>query len=121
MGSIKHLSVYYGSEVFIEDKLQPERITLGIPYPSPFTEKTSFSVSLPADMNSYAVKLNVYNAFGQEVQTIADGEFAAGFYNFTWDGLSANGEKQASGVYIVKLKVDAAGLQREIIRKVMVR
>ena len=118
------IKFYYGDEYFIAHALKPNSITLSAPVPNPFSESTSMSVSLPKDSASneaYSIDLSVYNSFGQKVATLANGSYPTGFYKFDWNGYSASGIKEASGLYVIKLKVESNGVDRVITRKVVVR
>ena len=67
-------------------------------YPNPFNGTTKFQYSLP---NPSHVSLKVFNALGQEVATLVDGESTAGTFEVTFDarGLS-------SGMYYYRLEAE---------------
>jgi tetratricopeptide (TPR) repeat protein len=64
-------------------------------YPNPFNPTTVISFKLSATSQ---VSLRVYDMLGREVATLVDGVKEAGSYSATFDG-----EKLASGVYIIRL------------------
>ena len=37
------------------------------------------------------------------ISTIAEGDFPAGYYVATWDGMTDDGQKVAAGLYFVKV------------------
>jgi len=78
-----------------EDLYTPASFALGNAYPNPFNPSTSFEYSLAEAGN---VNVTVYNALGQEVATLVDGNKAAGTYLVNW-----NAANMASGVYFYKL------------------
>jgi hypothetical protein len=51
-------------------------------YPNPFNPATTISVPVTAGGH---LRVTVYNAIGEEVATLADGEFDAGVHEFRWD------------------------------------
>jgi uncharacterized protein (DUF362 family) len=57
---------------------------------------------LPAQFDGRA-SLRLYNARGQLVRTLLDGERAHGELEFAWDGADASGRRVASGVYWCRL------------------
>jgi hypothetical protein len=64
--------------------------------PNPFNPFTQISYDLPDD--SY-VDLRVYNAAGQEVATLADGQRVAGTHVLSWDA-----SHLTSGIYFARIK-----------------
>jgi hypothetical protein len=64
-------------------------------YPNPFNPTTRIEFALPA---AGFVTLKVYNVLGEEVATLATGNFVAGLHRVTWDGSEA-----PSGVYFCRL------------------
>lgn len=65
-------------------------------YPNPFNPSTTIKFSIPTNTR---LSLKVYNMLGQEVATLADGEFGAGTYSVQW-----NATGFASGVYFYRLQ-----------------
>ncbi|MFH1502753.1 MAG: M1 family aminopeptidase [Candidatus Eisenbacteria bacterium] len=58
------------------------------------------SYSIPAAGH---VDLRVYDVSGRLVRTLVNGGVAAGVHGVTWDGVSSDGARAASGVYFVRL------------------
>jgi len=76
-------------------------------YPNPFNPSTKIQIALPEEGR---VRLVVYNALGQEVATLFDGNKGAGFFTTDWNGRNQKGKKVGSGVYLYRLTViDGAG------------
>lgn len=73
----------------------PDRFVLNQNYPNPFNPSTTISFALP---NESYITLELYNSLGQQLKTIARGQFSSGIHriNFNAGGLS-------SGVYFYKL------------------
>jgi photosystem II stability/assembly factor-like uncharacterized protein len=69
-------------------------------YPNPFNPGTKIKFALPQNA---AVKLVVYNSFGQQVRTLLDAKKEAGFHEIEWDGRNDAGALVATGVYFYKL------------------
>ena len=83
----------------------PEQFELEQNYPNPFNPTTTIPFTLRGNGWSQ-VSLTVYNALGQEVATLFNGQLDAGSYRFTWDGRANSGQLVASGMYIYRLSVD---------------
>jgi hypothetical protein len=73
-------------------------------YPNPFNPSTTFSVPLVSDGH---VRVTLYNSIGQEVATLADGEFDAGVHEFRWDAGA-----MPAGVYFCRIA--AAGVNETV-------
>ena len=81
----------------------PGRVELYQAYPNPFNPCTVLGFNL---LEAGHVRLRVFNALGQQVGTVADASFEAGFHT-----LEFNGTELPSGVYIAVL--EAAGTVRQ--------
>lgn len=81
-----------------ENELNPVKTTLGNNYPNPFNPATSISYSLAEKAD---VKLAVYNAKGQLVQLLANGQKKAGNYRVNFNASNFN-----SGIYFYRLKLN---------------
>jgi hypothetical protein len=69
----------------------PQTVELYQNYPNPFNPSTTIQFNLPS--SSY-ITLKIYNFLGQEIETIAKGNYNEGNYSVNW-----NAKKMASGVY----------------------
>ncbi|MDH3268003.1 MAG: C25 family cysteine peptidase, partial [Ignavibacteria bacterium] len=65
-------------------------------YPNPFNPSTTIKFTLPVSSN---VKLTVYNALGQLVETLVDREMQSGYHEVNFDA-----SRLASGVYLYQLQ-----------------
>ncbi|MEM1095053.1 MAG: carboxypeptidase regulatory-like domain-containing protein [Bacteroidota bacterium] len=83
-----------------EEDTLPTTITLEGNYPNPFNPQTQIVFSLPEAM---PVRVTVYNALGQELQTLFDGTLPSGRQRLTWDA-SSNGAQLPSGMYLYRLE-----------------
>ncbi len=84
----------------------PDGFELTQNYPNPFNPETRIHVTLPVDGQ---MTLQIYNAAGQRVRSLADGVHPGGFYDVTWDGTDDAGRRMASGTYLYHLEMPAAG------------
>jgi hypothetical protein len=68
-------------------------------FPNPFNPSTTvaFSLAQPA-----RVRMQVFDAAGRLVTTLADGTFPAGRNHLEWDGRNRAGTPSASGVYFLR-------------------
>lgn len=76
-----------------------DRFSLSQNYPNPFNPVTNIKFSVPS--NGFA-KLSVYNAIGQQVQSLVNGNLNAGEYSVQFDGKKLN-----SGMYFYKLELNS--------------
>jgi len=89
-GSGTTLSVHHPDQ-----GLPPTEFTLTQNYPNPFNPSTEISFGLPV---SSRVTLTIYNVLGQEVATIANQQFDAGYHTVVWDATA-----MPSGIYFYRL------------------
>ena len=52
---------------------------------------------------THNVRLQVYNLNGELVNTLVNGEIAAGYHTVKWNGLTSTGRVITSGVYLYKI------------------
>ena len=83
------------SVISLTDQYLPTEINLSNAYPNPFNPVTMLSYDVPFEMD---ISLGVYDLRGRLVDELVNKSCDRGRYEVTW-----NAEKNASGVYIVKL------------------
>lgn len=81
----------------------PESFSLEQNWPNPFNPTTEIRFALP---DPSTVRLTVYDALGRRVQTVVDGEMAAGWHTATWRGRYADGSAAPSGVYFYRIEAE---------------
>jgi len=62
--------------------------------------------------------MRIYNTLGQEIRTLTDREYEAGFHRVRWDGKDNNGNLVASGIYLYQFK---AGIFSQIKKMSLIR
>ena len=67
-------------------------------YPNPFNPQTTIGLSIP---ESGHLEVLIFNILGQKVQTLANKNFEAGKYDFSW-----NANSFSSGIYFVKANMN---------------
>jgi hypothetical protein len=95
-----------------EPEVIPTAYALHQNYPNPFNPNTSIAFSVK---EAGVVQLTIYNLHGQEVRTLASGNYASGKYAITWDGKDERGQTLPSGVYLYKLRVNGFAQMRKMI------
>jgi hypothetical protein len=85
----------------------PQEYALSQNYPNPFNPSTQIEYSVPKTGH---VSLKVFNALGQEVATLFDGEQNPGKYVATFDAKGLT-----SGVYFYRLQSGTASLTQKLI------
>ena len=98
----------------------PKETVLLANYPNPFNPETWIPYQLA---ETAEVTVSIYAADGRLVRTLALGQLPAGVYQTRtraayWDGLNAQGEPVASGVYFYMLWAgDFSATRKMVIRK----
>ena len=52
------------------------------------------------------VRLVVYNALGQQVQTLLNSRIEAGYHEVSWNGKNDAGMQMPSGVYLFRMETE---------------
>ena len=86
--------------------LIPDTYTLSN-YPNPFNPSTTIRFGLPT---AARVRLTIFNVLGQEVATLADDEYTAGYHEVRLDG-----SELPSGAYYYQFKTDESVQTRRIV------
>ena len=77
----------------------PEGFALQQNFPNPFNPETRIQYELPVDGQ---VQLSIYNATGQRVRSLLEGQQSSGLYLQRWDGRDDAGRQVASGTYVYR-------------------
>jgi len=91
-----------------DDPSLPEIITsshTARPVPNPFGSSTTITYTIARHAGNARVVLNVYDATGQRIRTLADLDRPPGRYRTFWDGLDQRGRPAGGGVYFYQLRV----------------
>jgi hypothetical protein len=72
---------------------------LGLAHPNPTSNSATIGFSIPEKKGKMNVRLDVFDLTGRRVGTLANGEFAAGFYTTEWRAK----EDAPDGMYIFRL------------------
>jgi photosystem II stability/assembly factor-like uncharacterized protein len=76
----------------------PSTFSTSVAYPNPFSQSTTFGVSLP---KASRVNIGIYNMLGQRIHTLSDVDLPAGTYSFDWQANDV-----PSGVYFARITAD---------------
>jgi hypothetical protein len=80
-------------------------------YPNPFNPQTTISYEISSSSNT---DLAVYNMLGQQIVSLVSGYVEAGDYKAVWNGVDANGNEVASGIYMLKLSTQNQVISNKI-------
>jgi formylglycine-generating enzyme required for sulfatase activity len=81
-------------------------------YPNPFNPSTTIPYEL---QRAARVRLEIYNALGQNIATLIDAERPAGHHRAVWNGLDGRGQGVATGIYIYRLTVDGLASSQRMV------
>ena len=90
----------------------PDALILNQNYPNPFNPQTRISYELQQDG---AVHLSIFDSSGRLIQTLVDGHESAGIKNVMWDGMNANGNPVANGIYLYRLQTPYGSVSRKMV------
>ena len=91
---------------------RPPAFRLAQNYPNPFNHSTVIRVDLETRAD---VELAMYDMRGQQVTTLARGQYAAGTHAFVWEGRTPRGSELASGVYLCRLRAGGREQTRKLL------
>jgi len=91
---------------------QIKRFELQNNYPNPFNPSTRIPFT---NDRQQRIKLAIYDITGREVAQLINAVFAAGSFEFQWNGRSGNGIPAVSGVYFVRLIGETSVKTRSIL------
>jgi flagellar hook assembly protein FlgD len=80
--------------------------------PNPFSDRTTLRFHLSV---AGTVTLNIADASGRLVRSLARESFPAGWNQIQWDGRSSSGQKVAPGVYFSILDAEGQTRSRRLI------
>ena len=86
-----------------EEVIIPESFDLSQNYPNPFNPTTTIRFQLPKHSK---VSIKIYDIIGQEVRTLVEKDFEAGYHTVTWDGSNNSERKVASGIYFYRIETE---------------
>lgn len=72
-------------------------------YPNPFNPSTTIRYGLT---QNGPVRIDIHNLRGQLIRTIDQGNQAAGYHSYAWNGTAENGQRLGSGVYLIRVSID---------------
>ncbi|MFZ5519458.1 MAG: T9SS type A sorting domain-containing protein [Candidatus Zhuqueibacterota bacterium] len=82
---------------------QPDDFALFQNYPNPFNGSTLIFYYLPG---SARVKITLYNVSGSQIRVLANATLQAGLHSALWDGVTADGRRAATGIYLYRIDAD---------------
>jgi flagellar hook assembly protein FlgD len=113
--------VLYGDQQFIQENLNADKVVF-TNFPNPFSSQTQFNFTLPLALANSHISIKVYNALGQEVASLANQSYGAGFHSITWEGKDAQSAPLGKGLYAVRLQITNAnkGMSQVLHRNVII-
>jgi hypothetical protein len=105
-GLAKHHDHNLENAEITEDNLfdtLPEGYKLFQNMPNPFNPDTEIRFQLPEAKH---VVVRIFNSSGQEIRSLLDAQYGAGYHIVRWDGRDYKGNPVSSGVYFYQLQTD---------------
>lgn len=90
------------------------RVQLSSPVPNPFGVATRIEYRL-SDRGAATLRLDVLDATGRCVRSLAEGPLSSGCHSLNWDGTGHNGERLPSGIYLLRMEADGAACSRRLV------
>jgi hypothetical protein len=110
------LTEYFGVVTGVEDDAPgatlPEKFTLRNNYPNPFNPSTTIGFYTPT---AQKIEVQVFNALGQKIATIANRQFTSGEHQVVWNGQDAYGKAVASGTYFYRVTLQGQSHVRKML------
>lgn len=85
--------------VAVEPGTAPARLALGAPRPNPSRGVAQLSLEVST---ATALQIDIYDAMGRRVRTLASGRFEPGRHALEWNGMTDSGRRAGPGVYFVR-------------------
>ncbi len=95
-----------------EDPNQEGESILAQNTPNPFNGNTSVAFRVA---EAGPVMLEVFDAIGNKVATLANGFYTPGQYSVAWDGRNEAGREVSNGVYVYRMTVGTQSVTRQMI------
>ena len=114
----RNFKIYFGNQLFIDENLKPESITMGPGFPNPFVNEINIPFALPASDYIYEVIIVIYNSHGQKVETIFAGQQEGGFHEISYNTKQYN-KSLIPGLYLVRMAVSNGMISEEINIKII--
>ena len=101
------------AEISAVTRAVPQVFELAQNHPNPFNPETAIDFTVPADAGM--VRLDIFDALGQHIAVLCDGELAPGAHRMHWRGLDQEGRPVASGVYLYRLQSGRRELAKRMV------
>lgn len=88
----------------LEEELLPKEFAIKSIYPNPFNPSTTISIQIPQESR---IQVEVFDILGQKVANLHNGVLSSGVHQVHW-----NAAANASGLYLVRLISEEAGISR---------
>lgn len=97
--AVRGFIIVYDFASGVDDEDPTTDLSITSTAPNPFSTSTAITFNVPTTKN---VAVEIYDAIGTRVATLANDVFTAGSHTIEWNGL-ANGVMMSSGLYTVRV------------------
>ncbi|MFC2124526.1 LamG-like jellyroll fold domain-containing protein [Bacteroidota bacterium] len=95
---IDRFSIVFGSDEYIMEQILPDHLTVGNPYPNPFTNDLIVPFSIPIN-KSLNLEIIIYDLQGRLILKEKVEKVSSGMHKFVWDGRDMRGDPVRKGLY----------------------
>jgi hypothetical protein len=114
--------IYYGK--YIRSDITPAVAGIAKPYPNPYHAHAGSELKIPfglPDGKQYHVAAEVLDGQGKSVIMLLSQALTGGFYEATWNGDDSQGQRIASGIYLVRLTVSQGASQQHFYSRILLK
>ncbi|MCS7019503.1 MAG: Ser-Thr-rich GPI-anchored membrane family protein [Cytophagales bacterium] len=108
---VHRFRIIYGNWDFVQKQMNPEQLSVQV-YPNPARNQAHLDFALPDRLEGAQVRISLFNSMGQEMLSECN-LYHAGFHTYTWQRNTS--QSFASGVYLYRLEVSHATLEKPVI------
>jgi len=103
----------------VESKMRLRNV---VNWPNPFARSTTFTFMVSGESSPADGEIAVFTVSGRRIRTIplSSADLSVGFNAVEWDGLDADGDRLANGVYLYRVRVSDGSTTLETIEKLAV-
>jgi hypothetical protein len=100
--------IVFGDDAYVQSQMEIGTSKILGVYPNPSQGPVNLMLSLAGWEPRVAVNVELMSLMGERVGNIFTGELPSGYHEISWNGVTPNGTRPASGMYLIRLKAGNA-------------